>query len=150
MDEKTLTYSNSPNLVTKENIFQGNSSYRICVTATTLKGFSSTTEYLFVTNSPPFGGICQVDVVEGDAWVTNFDFQCAGWIDHDLPLTYVFRYETSSDIEMVFKSGLDSRVKAKLPVGDPSNGYLLTVEIYISDFLGSSTKRSMQVKVSVN
>ena len=148
LDENILTYHNSPNLVTKANTLLGNSSYRVSIIATTPKGFSSSAEYSFFTNAPPFGGTCKVDLLEGTAWMTNFHFHCTGWRDHDLPLTYKFRYDTSTNIELVFKSGADSHVEAKLPVGDALDGYRLTVEIEILDSIGSSTKRSLHLRVS--
>lgn len=138
---------NSPNLVTKENLLRGNTTYLLRLTAEAPGGIIDTTSYRFVTNRPPTGGTCDVDLQEGKAWLTFFSFACSGWQDVDLPLTYKFRYNTSDGIEMVFFSGKSSSARARLPVGDKMNDMMLHIQILVLDYLGSAASFWLHVKV---
>ena len=150
MDDVILTYGNSPNLVTREGKLQGNATYLVTVTGVTSGGHSSVARYPFITNSPPAGGTCKVDRLEGKAWETTFAFVCTGWHDEDLPLNYRFRYNSSDGIEMVFKSGTSNKATGTLPVGDPNEDYKLHVQVHIIDGLGSSVETWINVKVSIH
>ena len=150
LDEIILTYTNSPNLVTVEGKLQGNASYFVTVEGVAFNKYKSNATYQFNTNSPPFGGTCDVDKPEGQAWETSFLFTCSGWQDEDTPLTYKFRYNSSDGIEMVFQSGYSSTLLAKLPVGDSSNNYKLQIQVLIIDSLGSSSDTWINVKVSIH
>jgi hypothetical protein len=138
---------NSPNLVTKENLLKGNTSYLLQLTAKAPGDVVDTTTYRFVTNAPPSGGTCDVDLQEGEAWLTFFHFTCSGWQDVDLPLTYKFRYNTSDGIEMVFFSGMSNSPRARLPVGDKMDDMKLHIQILVLDSLGSATIFWLHVKV---
>ena len=143
-----LTYMNSPNLVTEESLLRGNTTYLLQLMAAAPGDIVDTTSYRFVTNSPPTGGTCDVDVQEGEAWLTFFSFSCSGWQDADLPLTYKFRYNTSDGIEMVFFSGQSSTVRVRLPVGDEMDNMKLYIKILVLDSLGSSASFWLHVRVS--
>ena len=149
LDEIILTYRNSPNLVTAQGSLYGNASYLVNVKGVTSTGQSSIATFSFLTNTPPFGGKCEVDKPEAKAWETSFVFTCSGWYDEDLPLKYRFRYNSSDGIEMVFQSGTSRRATGKLPVGDPNEDYKLQVQVLIIDDLGSSVDTWINVKVSV-
>ena len=150
LDEIILTYRNSPNLVTAEGKLQGNASYSVTVEGVAFNKYISNATYQFNTNSPPFGGTCDVDKPEGQAWETSFVFTCRGWQDEDKPLKYKFRYKNSDGIEMVFQSGYSSTLSAKLPVGDSNKDYKLQVQVLIIDSLGSSADTWINVKVSIH
>lgn len=147
MSDYMLTYMNSPNLVTKENTFPGNNSFLLTLTAKAPGNIIDTTTYRFVTNAPPSGGRCEVDTKEGLAWLTYYGFVCFGWKDHDLPLSYKFRYNTSDGIEMVFFSGRNRFARARLPVGNADDGFKLNIEIEIADAIGTKALVWMNVKV---
>lgn len=149
LDEIILTYRNSPNLVTAEGKLQGNASYSVTVEGVAFNKYISNATYQFNTNSPPFGGTCDVDKPEGQAWETSFVFTCGGWQDEDKPLKYKFRYKSSDGIEIVFQSGYSSTLSAKLPVGDSNKDYKLQVQVLIIDSLGSSADTWINVKVSI-
>lgn len=143
-----LTYMNSPTIVTKENKLLGNSSYLLTLIARAPGDIIDTTRYRFDTNAPPSGGRCEVDRKEGEAWLTYFTFTCLGWEDQNLPLSYKFRYYTSSGIVMVFFSGKSPSARAKLPVGNKEDNYRLNIQIQVSDSIGSEGVVEMSVKVS--
>lgn len=150
VDEIILTQRNSPCLITAPGKLQGNTSYLVTVEGETYNGHSSIAKYEFFTNSPPVDGTCDVDRREGEAWKTIFSFTCSGWFDVDRPLTYKFIYNTSDGIEMVFQSGASNTASVTLPVGDPSEGYMLQVQVLIIDGLGSSVDTWINVKASMN
>lgn len=150
LDEIVLTYDNSPNLVTAQGKIRGNATYGVTVKGLTSQGHSSIATYSFVTNTPPSGGICNVDKPQGKAWETNFVFSCSGWRDKNLPLNFKFSYSGSDNIGMVFYSGTSSRVTGKLPVGDPNRGYKLHVQMIVIDALGSSVATWIDVEVTLD
>ena len=155
LEEKILTKLDSPNFViagrrNSETSLQENSTYKAVVLAYINKESAVEAEFSFVTNSPPHlisgGRGCFVTPQHGVAFYREFVTECVGWQDADQPLTYEFGFRKNG-IKVVFQTGPNSTLKSNLPVGSRSQDYNETLEIKISDSLGSSEVVVLVVKV---
>lgn len=143
-----LTYDNSPNLILAQGKLHGNATYNVTVTGRTSGGHISSATYSFVTNTPPSGGECKVNLAKGKAWETDFVFSCNGWYDNELPLKFTFSYYSSEGIEMIFHSGTSNTATGKLPVGDSNRDFKLQVQMTVIDALGSAVNTGVYIQVS--
>ena len=102
--------------------------------------------FFFETNSRPRWGRCFVKPREGFALETDFFFECVGWRDEDKPLSYSFKYHTSTGT-VVFHRGEASNANATMPLGDSHQNFSLKVEMVVMDSLGASASRLWTIKV---
>jgi photosystem II stability/assembly factor-like uncharacterized protein len=98
--------------------------------------------------SPPSGGTFTVIPPTGVAQITPFTFQCAGWSDPDLPISYQFAYRVGTG-PMVFLGppGPSASAMSMLPVGFPPS-YSVTAYSFVSDNLGAVAVESTSVVVT--
>ena len=76
------------NLVVVGNSLPPQSSFTFTLSCSLDNGYSSSSSVTIITNSPPFGGLLEVDPVVGMMLETMFSMFGMGWIDEDLPLSF--------------------------------------------------------------
>ena len=105
--------------------------------------------YEFVTNTPPYGGVCSASPPEGVALQTRFSLQCAGWQDEELPLKYEYYYRTEAGVKTLLHYAVSENPpeKLKLPVGRAEKEYALRIFVRVEDNLGTSNESAIDVKV---
>ena len=94
-------------------------------------------------------GSCSVSPLSGVALSTEFTFTCEGWTDPDSPLTYELSYGEKQAI--IYYRTLTPGTKItrvdRLPPGDETNNFTLTVTIKVKDTYGSSTVEQFMIQV---
>jgi len=78
---------------------------------------------------------------------TSFTINCSGWEDPDQPLTYQFSYINYVQASVFYVSGEPIAPAVVLPMGHENNDFNLTLNIRISDRLGASAIKKLEVKV---
>ena len=137
LEKMTLSNTRSENLVFKANVLEQAMSYvvRMRQGSDEYKGL---TEYSFTTSTPPHGGNCAVMPPEGKAYQTTFTCRCSNWKTTNLPLLYVFAYQDPTTmLRTTLFRGEEDEFSIKLPPGDPSENFLLTVYLSVIDSLGA-------------
>lgn len=156
LEGKILTELDSPSFViagrrNSEASLQENSTYKAVALAHINEEFAVEGQFSFVTNLSPHhngeGRGCFVTPQQGVALSTEFVMECVGWQDPDQPLTYQFSFRTSNTGLLILQMGLNDTLKSGLPVGNPSHDFNLTLEMQVSDSLGSSKRVVHVVKV---
>ncbi|KFV03612.1 Polycystic kidney disease and receptor for egg jelly-related protein, partial [Tauraco erythrolophus] len=135
-------------------------SYILLLKVTTWDGRSSIYRYAFKVNSPPRPGKCTINPHRGTAFLTKFVVQCSGFSDSNLPLTYKVivasnvrkTTKITSVEENTFGTILYFGYQPKtppsfLPVGVPSQKYILTLYVQVRNSLGAFTQVSLHVRV---
>lgn len=78
---------------------------------------------------------------------TSFTINCSGWEDPDQPLTYQFSYINYVQESVFYVSGEPIAPSVVLPMGHENNDFKLTLNIRISDQLGASATKKLEIKV---
>ena len=106
-------------------------------------------ELFFFTDTPPNSTSLDKCIVEppvGFTLETEYIISCSGWHDEELPLTYEFRYRSNTSI-VVIQRGPEQRLRVILPSGNAEKDYNFTLEISVTDAIGSSTIHPITFKV---
>jgi hypothetical protein len=110
--------SNSPyvlSLVVAGNSLPQQSSFTFTLTCSLVNGYSSSSSVTIATNSPPFGGVLEVNPPQGVMLETLFSMFALGWVDEDLPLSYQFGYlSLSSSLTESYSNMIILRSKIEL------------------------------------
>jgi hypothetical protein len=152
---------NSPHvlsLVIVGNSLPPQSSFVFTLSCSLTNGYSSSSNFIITTNSPPFGGVLEVNPVKGVMLETVFTMLSLDWVDEDLPLSYQFGYFTfspslsisSSTGATVFRSKLQMpHTSTTLPSGSLRNqsSSNLTCVVVVFDDLDSSSSALFVVSV---
>ncbi|KFP35081.1 Polycystic kidney disease and receptor for egg jelly-related protein, partial [Chlamydotis macqueenii] len=135
-------------------------SYVLQLKVTTGDGRSSTYRYAFKVNSPPRAGKCSINPRQGTAFLTKFVVQCSGFSDSNLPLTYkvivasnvpkttrVTSVEENTFGTILYFGYQPKTPPSFLPVGAPSQKYLLTIYVQVRNSLGAFTQVNLSAHV---
>eukprot|EP00794_Sanderia_malayensis_P018784 gene18784-20675_t len=140
-----------PDLGIKANQFLGGATYTLSLTCST-PTTSVTSNVTVSMNAAPSEGALTVTPTTGNATVTEFTFDASqGFADDesDFPLTYTFCYARKSGKENCLPTVEDNFHSGQiLPPGDPANGYLLNVIVYVADIYGASSRADFNVTVN--
>jgi hypothetical protein len=150
-------------LVIVGNTLTSQSSFIFTLSCLLVNGYSSTSNFIITTNSPPFGGVLEVIPDVGVMLETIFSMLSLGWMDEDLPLSYQFGYLSSSPASsfsssptsgvVIFRSQLQLSYTSTLlpsvsPLRHPSQKYSnLTCVVIAFDRLDSSSRALFEVLV---
>ncbi|XP_061332433.1 polycystin family receptor for egg jelly [Pezoporus flaviventris] len=133
-------------------------SYILLLKVTTWDGRSSIYKYAFKINIPPRSGKCTINPRWGTAFLTKFVVQCSGFSDSNLPLTYkvIVASDKTTKISSVKENtfgiimyfGYQPKTPPSfLPIGVPSQKYILTLYVQIHDSLGAFTQVNLYARV---
>ncbi|XP_038069881.1 polycystic kidney disease protein 1-like 2 [Patiria miniata] len=114
-------------------------------------------DYTFELNAPPRIGTCSLDPDSGYALQTHFIIDCVDFWDEEGHLMYTVRVPpvlSNKDqaalqyLDPVLYSGAASTTPSVyLPLGDESNGYLVTIAVEVADIHGASVLFTMTSEV---
>ena len=111
-------------------------------------GYKGLTEYSFTTSTPPHGGNCSVMPPKGKAYQTTFTFRCSNWKTTNLPLLYVYAYQDPTTLlRTTLLRAAEDEFSIKLPPGDPSENFHLTVYFSVIDSLGAEINNQKPITV---
>jgi hypothetical protein len=127
------------------------SSFLFTLSCSLVNGYTSSSSVVITTNSPPFGGVLEVNPVAGVMLQTFFSMLAPGWVDEDLPLSYQFGYLSTHISPIVLRSKLQlSHFSSLLPSG-PANTQEsvsnLTCLVLVFDQLDSPSTETFDVIV---
>uniref|UniRef100_A0A8C6NFZ2 Uncharacterized protein n=1 Tax=Melopsittacus undulatus TaxID=13146 RepID=A0A8C6NFZ2_MELUD len=133
-------------------------SYILLLKVTTWDGRSSIYKYAFKINIPPRSGKCTINPRLGTAFLTKFVVQCSGFSDSNLPLTYkvIVASDKTTKITSVEENtfgiimyfGYQPKTPPSfLPIGVPSQKYILTLYVQIYDSLGAFKEVKLYARV---
>jgi DNA-binding beta-propeller fold protein YncE len=150
-------------LVVVGNSFPPQSSFIFTLSCSLANGDFSSSSIRISTNSPPFGGMLEVNPVEGVMLETFFSMLSLDWMDDDLPLSYQFGYLTTSSASLsssspssgliIFRSKLQSSHTTTLlpsvsPLRHPNQRHSnVTCVVIVFDDLDSSSRAVFEVLV---
>lgn len=135
------------NLVLLENALDGDRSYTLTLTCTTLNGANTgISTQLLLTNGPPSGGVFSVNPSTGTALSTQFMFTAALWDDDDIPISYEYRFTTAGNQLLPLRARSESSTHVgALGRGSEMNSYRLVITLTVYDNLDSSTTKTTTV-----
>jgi hypothetical protein len=143
----TATDLNQKFLVINPNTLEGERPYQLILTGKMYGRIPGRSVFQFIVNKPPFGGKCTVDIPSGFADLTNFTFDCFGWIDNDMPLSYEHNYRSVHGLATLIYYGIKNIVKTKLPVGNPKKNFTTNFYVKVIDALGAYVEFNLPVQV---
>lgn len=129
----TWTALDNQNIVIKPNTLLGGKKYRLIMKANIFGRRTGRVLLQFIVNEPPYGGKCTVDLSSGLADHTNFTFNCFGWKDDDVPLTYEHKYRNNDGLFANIYYGLKNKITSMLPVGDSASKFQLMINARVYD-----------------
>lgn len=104
-----------------------------------------------LTNGPPLYGAFEVDPGAGVGLSTIFTARAHSWFDADLPLMYLFEYQSlATGLSLVVQDKSEkSYTAAMLPVGqDLGSGFITPYKLLVFDLLNASTATVVNVTVT--
>ncbi|XP_028413722.1 uncharacterized protein LOC114536576 [Dendronephthya gigantea] len=142
---------NELDLSIKPDALQPGKKYTLAFRATRPSGIFGEVRTTLLVNGPPLGGTCSVTPSFGISLSTNFTFACERWSDHESPLTYKFFYGSNQSKTLFYyrtiASGVSISHTDRLPAGEESNNYTLSVSVEITDAIGSSSFEEFLLRV---
>ena len=121
----------SVNLVLSANSLAETASYVFFLTCG-----SSSSSISVTTNGPPTPGLFAVSPSSGTELSDLFLFAASQWTDQELPLSYVFGFQSPSDDSVVLNVRSLSEIafaSSTLPAGDASSGYTIVCVAKVYD-----------------
>lgn len=131
----------------QENTLQPGRSYKVSVVGLVHGRTNGYSELIFSVNIPPRDGSCFVDKPGGYSDETTFLFECEGWVDEDLPLSYEFLYYSRHGVVFLLHDGITPAFFTKLPVGDADRNFTLDFQVKVSDAHGTYNTTKIDVQV---
>ncbi len=102
-------------------------------------GQSASSSITIKVNAEPTPGYFTVTPESGTAMDTTFTFLCERWIDEDLPLTYLFGYQSAGEQNVMIRVRSEtSYAEKQLAAGLKVNDYVLITLAYIYDAYDAS------------
>ncbi|KXJ28705.1 Polycystic kidney disease protein 1-like 2 [Exaiptasia diaphana] len=145
----TSTALDNQNIVIKPNALLGGRKYRLIMKAKIVGRRTGRVSMPFIVNDPPYGGKCTVDFPSGLADHTNFTFNCFGWKDDDVPLTYEHSYRNSYGLATTLYYGFKTKITSMLPVGDPTSKFVIIVNARVYDSYRAYSEYQLPVEVKL-
>ena len=145
--ELMSTRVSSKSLVTRPGVLTPDTRYKFILTAQQPGGYRGYSEYHVTSNSPPFGGVCNVSQISGVALITEFTFACDNWQDPDLQLQYEFIYFTDNNLLNMAYKGVKTSLTTKLPAGEEKNNFTIDFRVRLTNMMGVSTEVRTPVQV---
>lgn len=146
---KKLTTSGLPILVINKDTLEGDKEYKIEVSAQREIGPQGLATKVFIVNSPPRDGQCDVTPRVGHVLMTKFSFRCLNWKDPDEPLSYQILFSRRDNEQTLLYYGGKPDVVEGLPLGDEKRNFTLDIEIRVSDRLGAATTVQLSLQVRI-
>jgi hypothetical protein len=135
-------------LVLAQDSLPQQSSFLFQLSVTTSTGHSTTAAITVNTNSPPLPGEYAVNPTSGVMVSTRFIFSASRFEDSDIPVTYEFSYQGSTDGYLVYRARLEkSFVDTDLPAGRASAGSMLSTRLQVFDRMDAKYVTYLSVKV---
>uniref|UniRef100_A0A3Q1IV35 Polycystic kidney disease 1b n=1 Tax=Anabas testudineus TaxID=64144 RepID=A0A3Q1IV35_ANATE len=113
------------------------SRYMLEVTAKSKDGLLGRTQLFFKTQPAPKGVTCQVQPVKGMELHTHFSIFCTSGKED---LMYEYSFSVGGRTPRMMYQGRDFQYYFRLPSGDPSDDYKVTIYIEIRSTYGTATK----------
>ena len=142
-------YAVTHDLVVRPNSLMPGVTYTFQLTCKQGSTVVSSSALTLIVNSPPSGGLLDIDPSRGIELWTYFALEAKYWVDADLPLAYQFVFLAPSNGAMLSvqsKSEI-SHATTLLPVGNVNQNYSLTVVVCAYDAVGASSNASLGVTV---
>ena len=129
------------------NTLQPGNEYKVSVIGMVHGRTNGYSESIFSVNIPPRGGTCSVDKPSGYSDETIFSFECEGWTDEDLPLSYEFQYRHWYGVVSQLYEGITPVFSTKLPIGDHHENFTLDFQVKIFDSHKTYNTTTVDVQV---
>jgi len=141
------SYSHPVHLVLKARSLPSGVALKFTLTCSFGSSKELSSSIVVVLNSNPRAGHLTVDPPAGQSFIDYFSFQADYWVDDDLPLTYIFGFNTSESLNLVIQSRSEQpNAKTFLPPG-PSG--TVTCRVSVFDCYLSSVSSTVDVIVSL-
>ncbi|XP_060067155.1 uncharacterized protein LOC132547415 [Ylistrum balloti] len=139
-------------LLLKPATLTGGRKYRLKLEAQVHGYADSFTVYEFVTNLPPYGGMCNVIPEKGFALETTFTIACHGWKNHgedqeNLEYTFWLRPLDSNHNQLVFYGRQPYTPDSQFPLGPSEHNYIIDIIVRIQNPIGEYIETPLEVQV---
>ncbi|XP_069125477.1 polycystin-1-like protein 2 [Argopecten irradians] len=139
-------------LVLKPATLTGGRKYRLKLEAQIHGYADSFTVYEFVTNLPPYGGMCSVIPEKGFALETTFTIACHGWKNHgedqeNLEYTFWLSPLDSNHNQLVFYGRQPYTPDSQFPLGPSKHNYTIDIIVRIQNPIGEYIETPLEVQV---
>ncbi|XP_065664955.1 uncharacterized protein LOC100198378 isoform X2 [Hydra vulgaris] len=146
-----LTHDNSSLFVVKPDSLTSGKFYKIALDVTKKSGLTSHSEYHFLVNNVPLGGMCSVYPLKGTSMTTVFNVSCSKWISNQNSIYYRILLSTKSFIGALTKQLLSYGSKESheiiLSSGNEVDDYFVNITVEVEDFFHSVTTFELQAQV---
>jgi len=130
--KSSMSSYNPANLVLKGRSLPAGVALKFTLTCTYGSKKELATSIVVVMNSNPRAGFLAVDPSTGQSFIDYFSFQTDRWVDDDLPLTYIFGFNTTEGLNLDIQSRSEKlNAKSFLPTG-PSGKVTCRVTVFDS------------------
>ncbi|XP_033743898.1 polycystic kidney disease protein 1-like 2 [Pecten maximus] len=139
-------------LVLKPATLTGGRKYRLKLEAQVHGYAESFTVYEFLTNLPPYGGMCSVIPEKGFALETTFTIACHGWKNHgedqeNLEYTFWLRPRDSNHNQLVFYGRQPYTPDSQFPLGPSKHNHSNDITVRIQNPIGEYIETPLEVQV---
>lgn len=114
-------------------------------------GKSGYVNQTIMVNEPPEVGDCICIPQTGEGFKTEFQVNCSGWVDPDIPLTYGFSYGDGDDANPVLTSKENPSLSRTFKIYKlPAEGIAslqIRITVSVEDFLGLRSEMVLYVEV---
>ncbi len=117
-------------------VLSGNSLAETASYVFSLKCGASSSSIAVTTNGPPTPGLFSVSPSSGVELSDSFLFAASQWSDQELPLSYVFGFQSLTDDSVILSVRSLSEIafaSSTLPAGDATNGYTIVCVTKVYD-----------------
>ena len=129
------------------NSLEDDTKYRLELTVLLSNVTPSTSVQVFKTAVLPRDGSCTITPDTGEAVYTSFDLLCFGWFALNETFTYEVQIVGDGNIHYTLYHGLLDTLQLVLPQGNPSNGYLYYVKVFVSRSNGATSELNIPITV---
>ncbi|XP_021359195.1 uncharacterized protein LOC110454143 [Mizuhopecten yessoensis] len=139
-------------LVLKPATLTGGRVYRLKLEAQVHGYADSFTVYEFVTNLPPYGGMCNVIPEKGFALETSFTIACHGWKNHGedqdhLLYTFWLRPVDSNHLQLLYYGTHPYTPDSQFPLGPSKHDHIIDIIVRIQNPIGEYVEYRLEVQV---
>uniref|UniRef100_UPI00358F0E2E polycystin family receptor for egg jelly-like n=1 Tax=Myxine glutinosa TaxID=7769 RepID=UPI00358F0E2E len=142
----------SEGLIILPGLLQINKTYEVvCTGLLNDQHMASSSFYYLILGSPSTDGNCSSEQESGIAGVTLFNFVCKGWV---FPLKrakargmYIIRASNTERRFLLYYSANPRTDNLLLPVGNPTNNYMLDIEMSVCNANYECSNVDLQVQV---
>ena len=126
---------------------EDNTTYRLNLTVLLASETPSKSVQIFKTTVLPRNGTCTITPDTGEAVYTQFELFCFGWFALNEAFTYEVEIVGDSDIHYNLYYGRSNKQILVLPQGNPSNGNLTHVKVFVWTSNGATSELDIPVTV---